>query len=145
MARVKPNSAEKKSPVAVAPSTPSPVPAEVQAAQSASQEQAGQQAANDQVAQLATETPASSDAGTEGAAAVQENTPQVAAAVPTTRAGQLKPVQDERRFATVASRIEHDGEVYAENDLILLTEGQFKALRRGGSIMEEAWDDCDPA
>lgn len=46
------------------------------------------------------------------------------------------------RAATVASPIEHDGEIHATDDLILLTEAQFEALLPTGALVETAWDDC---
>lgn len=47
-----------------------------------------------------------------------------------------------QRAATVASRIEHDGEIHAPEDLILLTEAQFLELLPTGALVETAWDDC---
>lgn len=133
MARPKVIPAEKSLAAVVAPATPAPGAADAQAAQAAAD------------AQAAAATPASTDAGTEGAAEVQQNTPQVSTAAPTAPTAQPEPANDERRAATVASRIEHDGEVYEEYDLIPLTEAQFDTLRRGGSVMDQAWDDCAPA
>ena len=50
----------------------------------------------------------------------------------------------DRRFATVASAIEHDGEVAAQDDLILLTEKEFEKLRPTGALQERSWDECEP-
>lgn len=47
-----------------------------------------------------------------------------------------------QRAATVASRIEHDGEAYAPEDLILLTEAQFDELQPTGALVEKTWDGC---
>lgn len=52
-------------------------------------------------------------------------------------------IQDVRRFATVASPIEHDGEAYAQDDLILLTEKQFEKLRLTGALQEKTWNVCE--
>ena len=88
----------------------------------------------------ADETPAPAAAGTEGAAAVQQTSPQVAAAAPTAR---QRSEPAEHRLATVTSRIEHDGETYAEGDGIILTEVQFAALHKAGALAEASWDDCE--
>lgn len=46
------------------------------------------------------------------------------------------------RAATVASRIEHDGEIYDVGDVIPLTRAGFDGLAVTGALVETAWDDC---
>lgn len=48
----------------------------------------------------------------------------------------------ERRAATVASRIDHDGEAYQPEDVIFLTLPEFLPLAKAGALVERAWDDC---
>lgn len=85
------------------------------------------------------DTPAVAAAGAEGAAVEQQTTPVVEAAAPAKPDAEPPP---ERRGATVASRIEHDGEDYAPDDLILLTETEFRGLARSGALVETRWEDC---
>lgn len=48
----------------------------------------------------------------------------------------------ERRAATVTSRVEHDGEVYQPEDVVLLTLPEFLPLAKAGALVERDWDDC---
>lgn len=95
--------------------------------------------AQETAAPAATQTPAPADAGTEGAAVVQQATPQVAAAAPTEPEPEAPP---ERRAATVASRIDHDGEIYLPDGVLMLTETEFRDLSKAGALVETSWNDC---
>ncbi|MEZ5752854.1 MAG: hypothetical protein R3D60_13120 [Paracoccaceae bacterium] len=75
-------------------------------------------------------TPASQPSETTTAAPVPEPAVQADAGAP------------ERRPATVASRIDHDGEAYLPDDLILVTEAEFAVLFKAGALVESDWDDC---
>lgn len=55
------------------------------------------------------------------------------------------PPAAERRFATVASTIDHDGEVYGPDDVMLLTEAEFGGLAKTGALLEASWDELEPA
>lgn len=54
------------------------------------------------------------------------------------------PDPDEKRVATVASAISHDGEDYGVDDVVLLTFDAFEKLRPTGALVEVNWDDCSP-
>ena len=47
----------------------------------------------------------------------------------------------DRRMATVASVIKHDGDHYGPDDEILLTETEFLSLAPTGALVEDHWDD----
>lgn len=54
------------------------------------------------------------------------------------------PARPERRTATVASRIDHDGDIWLPDDLLSLTEEEFAPLAKAGALAERHWDDCLP-
>jgi hypothetical protein len=70
--------------------------------------------------------------------------------VPAPEAPQIKPASGPiekpappavHRSATVASTIDHDGEVYLPGASILLTRPAFEALAGTAALEERSWDD----
>ncbi|WP_370269236.1 hypothetical protein [Nioella sp.] len=76
------------------------------------------------------------------AKAAEAKAPELKAAEPTPPAAKRSKPDPEWRAATVASRIEHDGETYEADDAIVLTEADFIPLAKSGALIERDWNAC---
>ncbi|GHC28150.1 hypothetical protein GCM10007291_30560 [Gemmobacter nanjingensis] len=57
--------------------------------------------------------------------------------------GTAPEILSERRIATVASAIEHDGYRFAPGDPIPLTLSEFTGLKGTGALADASWDDLE--